>query len=183
MRMFKIEEVIEIPNNVKVEIEGNRIKIKGPKGEIERTIDSNIKILLENSKIKLVCYFATRREKRILYTWVSHIENMIKGVTEGFKYKLKAVYVHFPFKMKVQGDTFIIENFLGEKTSRTIKIPNDIKVKIEGDYVIVEGIDIEKTGNFAGLLEQLTSIPGKDPRKFQDGLYIIEKPYTKYITE
>jgi len=184
MRLFKIEEVIEIPSNVKVEVENNKIKVRGPKGELERVIDyPNIKVLVENNKLRLVSYFATRREKRILYTWASHIENMIKGVTEGFVYKLKAVYVHFPFKMKVQGDTFIIENFLGEKAPRKITIPKGIKVRVDGDYVIVEGVDIEKVGNFAGILEQMTSIPGKDPRKFQDGLYIIEKPYTKYITE
>ncbi len=181
MRPFKLEEEIEVPEDVQVELKNNELIIKGPKGEIKRKFDyPSIKIITEDKKIKLVTYFPTRRKKRVFNTWVSHIENMIKGVTEGFRYKLKAVYVHFPFKMKIQGNKFIIENFLGEKTSRVLHLPNDVKVKIEGEYVIVESHDIEKAGNVAGLLEQLTRIVGKDPRKFQDGLYIVEKPYTKY---
>ncbi len=80
--------------------------------------------------------------------------------------------------MKVQGNKFIIENFLGERANRELEIPKDVKVKIQGDIVLVESYDIEKAGNFAGLLEILTRRKRgkKDPRKFQDGLYIIEKP-------
>lgn len=183
MRPFKLEDEIEVPENVQIELKNNELIIKGPKGEVKRRFEyPTIKIIVENKKIKLVTYFPTRREKRIFNTWIGHIENMIKGVTEGFRYKLKAAYVHFPFKMKVQGNKFIIENFLGERAPRVLEIPKDVKVKIEGEYVIVESHDIEKAGNVAGLLEQLTRIGGKkDPRKFQDGLYIIEKPYTKYV--
>ena len=182
MRTFKLEETIDIPENVQVDLLGNKLKVKGPKGELIRSFEyPNIKILIEDGKIKLVCYFATRRDKRVFNTWVKHIKNMIKGVTEGFTFKLKAVYVHFPLKMKVQGNQFIVENFLGEKSPRVVELPDDVTVKVDGDYVIVESYDIEKAGNVAGILEQLTRVKGKDPRKFQDGIYIVEKPYYKYI--
>ena len=182
MRTFKLEEVVEIPENVQVELNGNELRVKGPKGELVRKFEyPNISIQLEDGKIKIVSYFATRREKRVFNTWVKHIKNMIRGVTEGFTFKLKAVYVHFPFKMKLQGNQFIVENFLGEKSPRVDELPQDVKVKIEGDYVVVESHDIEKAGNVAGILEQLTRVKGKDTRKFQDGLYIVEKPYYKYL--
>jgi len=179
MRYYTIEETIEIPKNVQIKIDGEKIIIKGPKGEIERKIN-NPKIIFEikDNKLHVRAEFATRREIRDMNTMISHIKNAIEGVTKGFVYKLKAVYVHFPFKMKIQGNKFIIENFLGERANRELEIPKDVKVRIEGDIVIVESHDIEKAGNFAGLLEILTRKKGKkkDPRKFQDGLYIIEKP-------
>jgi len=179
MRYYTTEEVIEIPKNVQVRIDGDKIIIKGPKGEIIRKINNpRIVFEIKDNKLYLRAYFATRREIRDMNAMVSHIKNAIEGVTNGFVYKLKAVYVHFPFKMKIQGNKFIIENFLGERANRELEIPKDVKVKIEGDTVIVESHDIEKAGNFAGLLEILTRSKGKkkDPRKFQDGLYIIEKP-------
>ena len=140
-----MEDEIEIPDNVQVELKDHELIVRGPKGEVKRKFDyPNIKIIVEDKKIKIVTYFPTRREKRVFNTWISHIENMIKGVTEGFRYKLKAVYVHFPFKMKVQGNKFIVENFLGEKAPRVLELPKDVNVKIEGEYVIVESHDIEK---------------------------------------
>jgi len=179
MRYYNVEEIIEIPNNVQIKIDGDKIIIKGPKGEIERKIN-NPKIIFEikDNKLYVRAEFATRREIRDMNTMISHIKNAIEGVTKGFVYKLKAIYVHFPFKMKVQGNKFIIENFMGERANRELEIPKDVKVRIEGDIVIIESCDIEKAGNFAGLLEILTKKKGKkkDPRKFQDGLYIIEKP-------
>jgi len=179
MRYYIIEEVIEIPKDVQIKIEGDRILIKGPKGEVVRKIN-NPRIIFEikENKLHAKVDFATRREVRDLNTMVSHIKNAIEGVTKGFVYKLKAIYIHFPFKMKVQGNKFVIENFMGERANRELEIPKDVKVRIEGDIVVVESHDLEKAGNFAGLLEILTRKRGKrkDPRKFQDGLYIIEKP-------
>jgi len=179
MRYYIIEEMIEIPKDVQIKIEGDRIIVKGPKGEVVRKIN-NPRIIFEikDNKMYARVDFATRREIRDFNTMISHIKNAIEGVTRGFVYKLKAIYVHFPFKMKVQGNKFIIENFMGERANRELEIPKDVKVKIEGDIVIVESYDLEKAGNFAGLLEMLTRKRGKrkDPRKFQDGLYIIEKP-------
>ncbi|MEM1782325.1 MAG: 50S ribosomal protein L6 [Nanopusillaceae archaeon] len=177
MRYHIIEERINIPEKVKIEIKDGKIIIIGPKGKVERKIE-HPKILLniENNILVIKAYFATRRESKHLYSLVSHIKNAINGVLNGFQYKLKAVYVHFPFKMKVSGNKFIIENFLGERKTREVEIPEDVKVRVEEDFVIVESVDIEKAGNFASQLETLTKIREKDLRKFQDGLYMIEKP-------
>ncbi|MFH7903044.1 MAG: 50S ribosomal protein L6 [Candidatus Aenigmatarchaeota archaeon] len=177
MRYHIIEESINIPENVNIEIKENKIIVSGPKGKVERRIEHpKIYITIENNILILKAYFATRREAKHLYTLASHIKNAINGVLHGFQYKLKAVYVHFPFKMKIQNNKFIIENFLGERKNRELEIPEGVNVKIEGDIVIVEGVDIEIVGNFASRLEALTKIKEKDLRKFQDGLYIIEKP-------
>jgi len=109
-------------------------------------------------------------------TFWAHIRNLIRGVTEGFEYKLKVVYAHFPIKLRVEGDEVIIENFLGEKHPRKAKIVGRVKVEIRGQEIIVKGIDKEECGQTAANLEQATKIKRLDPRVFQDGIYIVEKP-------
>ena len=49
-------------------------------------------------------------------TLASHINNMIVGVTNGFEYRMKVVYSHFPIQLKVASDELIINNFLGERS-------------------------------------------------------------------
>ncbi len=168
---------IDIPQEVDVSIsEDGTILVKGPKGELKRTFSyPNVYIYKEDNRIILSSFHPSKREKRMLKTFYSHIKNMIKGVTEGYEYRLKIVYVHFPMKVKVEGDKVIIENFIGEKKPRIAKILEGVKVRIEGDEIIVEGIDKEKVGQTAANIEQATRLREKDRRKFQDGIYIIKK--------
>ena len=186
MRPYIIKHDIEIPEGVVAMFDekNRKIIVKGPKGELERTLDyPNIKVFVDekNRKISILSYFPTRRDKSILNSWRKHIYNMIVGVTKGFKYKLRAVYVHFPFKVEIRGSELVVDNFLGEKKPRVLRIPDGVSVKVNGNEITVESIDIEKAGNVAGMIEQLTKVRRKDIRKFQDGIYIVEKPYYKYI--
>jgi len=178
MRPPVVREEIEIPENVDAKLENNELIIKGPLGENRRKfMHPKINIKIEDKKIILETYFPTRREIKLFNTWVSHIENMIKGVIEGFRYRLKIVYTHFPFRVKVQGDKLIIENFLGEKSPRIAKILPGAKVKIENDEIIVESHNIEIAGQTAANIENACKIKEKDRRKFLDGIWIVEKPY------
>jgi large subunit ribosomal protein L6 len=100
---------------------------------------------------------------------------MIVGVTNGFEYKMKIVYSHFPVKTSIKGDQFIIENFLGEKHPRKANILGDTKINVKGDDVILTGPNKEDVGQTAANIEQITKIKRYDPRKFQDGIYITHK--------
>jgi large subunit ribosomal protein L6 len=100
---------------------------------------------------------------------------MIVGLTDGFTYNMKIVYAHFPMTVKAAGDKVTIENFLGERHPRTAKIVGDAKVQIKGEDVTVSGINKEDVGQTMANLEQATKIKGRDPRVFQDGIYLINK--------
>jgi large subunit ribosomal protein L6 len=89
---------------------------------------------------------------------------------------MKIVYAHFPIKAAVKGDTFVIENFLGEKSPRKTSILGSTKVQVKGDQVVLTGPDVELVGQTAANIERATKIKGFDPRIFQDGIYITEKP-------
>src|SRR5690606_1375479 len=98
-----------------------------------------------------------------------------KGVTEGFTYRMKIVYAHFPMSVKVAGDSVVIENFLGERHPRRARIVGDTKVQVKGDEVEVSGINKEDVGQTMANIEQATRIKGRDPRVFQDGIYLVSK--------
>ncbi|MBP1911887.1 50S ribosomal protein L6 [Thermococcus stetteri] len=171
-----IREEIKIPEGVEVTVEGNTVKVKGPKGELERELKyPGVQIFTEDGKVVIYKEFPRKRDVAIARTFKAHINNMIKGVTEGFKYKLKVVYSHFPMTVKVQGDEVIIENFLGEKNPRRAKILPGVTVKVKGSEIEVEGIDKEAVGQTAANIEQATRITKWDRRVFQDGIYIVEK--------
>ena len=168
---------VEIPQGITVDIEGKKVIVKGPKGELSKDFSHTVVTIEKKDDKVIVKYiFPTRREKAQVGTVAAHIRNMIKGVSEGFIYKMKMVYSHFPFTVKVDGKQVIIENFLGERAPRTAKIVgNDTKVKVKGDDVIIEGIDIEAVGQTAANIQLATKIKDKDPRVFMDGIYVYEK--------
>ncbi|OYT60117.1 MAG: 50S ribosomal protein L6 [Desulfurococcales archaeon ex4484_217_1] len=177
-KILHYAEEVEVPDNVDVKIQGMRVKVKGPKGELIKDFSHIRQVLLrkENKKIVVETYFANRKVKACIGTIASHIRNMITGVTKGYRYKLKIVYSHFPISVKVQGKRIIIENFLGEKAPRITKIyGDDVTVRVEGDDVIVEGIDIEHVGQTAANIERAARVKEYDPRVFMDGIYIYEK--------
>ncbi|WP_297549309.1 50S ribosomal protein L6 [Thermococcus sp.] len=171
-----IREEVEIPEGVEVTVEGNTVKVKGPKGELQRELKyPGVKIFTEDGKVVIYKEFPRKKDIAIARTFKAHIANMIKGVTEGFTYRLKVVYSHFPISVKVQGDEVIIENFLGEKAPRRAKILPGVTVKVRGQEIVVEGIDKEAVGQTAANIEQATRITKWDRRVFQDGIYIVEK--------
>ena len=171
-----VREEVEIPEGVEVTVEGNTVKVKGPKGELERELKyPGVQIFTEDGKVVVFKEFPRRRDIAIARTFKAHIANMIRGVTEGFTYRLKVLYSHFPMTVKVQGDEVLIENFLGEKNPRKAKILPGVTVKVMGQEIVVESIDKEKAGQTAANIEQATKINKWDRRVFQDGIYIVEK--------
>ncbi|ADC70413.1 ribosomal protein L6P [Methanocaldococcus sp. FS406-22] len=171
-----IEERVKIPENVQVEINNNEVVVKSEGKELRRKFEHpKIVIKKEGDEVVIFCEYPRRKDKAMVGTIRAHINNMIKGVTEGFTYKLKIRYAHFPMKVSVKGNEVIIENFLGEKHPRRARIMEGVTVKISGEDVIVTGIDKEKVGQTAANIEQATRIKGRDPRVFQDGIYIVEK--------
>ncbi len=172
-----VRKEIEIPEGVTVNVEGRVITVRGPKGEVRRDFSfaRNVRIYLRDNKVIVESFFARRKQRALTFSIAAHIRNMIKGVTEGYRYKLKIIYSHFPISVKVQGDKVIIENFLGERAPRIAKIVGNAKVRVEKRDIIVEGVDIEEVGQTAANIEQATKIRGFDRRVFVDGIYIYEK--------
>jgi large subunit ribosomal protein L6 len=177
MKFKNYVEEIEVTEGVEASLDNTILVIKGDKGELKRDFfDPKIKIDIKDKKIIFNVAIMTKREKMLLGTYVAHVKNMFRGVTEGFTYKLKICSGHFPMNVSFKNNEFIIKNFIGEKVPRVLKVNPDVSVKIEGELVTIEANNIELAGQTAGSIEKLSSRPGFDRRIFQQGIFIIEKP-------
>ncbi len=172
-----VVERIPIPPGVSVDVEEPaRATVRGPKGVLTKDFShAKVYIRTSNSTILVESYIKGKRGESACRTIASHVRNMIKGVVEGFTYKLKIVYSHFPVSVKVEGDKVVIENFMGEKSKRVAKIVGNVKVQVKGDDVVVEGIDLEQVAQTAANIEQASRIRDRDSRIFMDGIYIYER--------
>lgn len=171
-----VVEEVKIPEEVTVAVKDSMVSVEGPKGKLERMLyHPKVAIDKMEGTVRVKCEFARGKEQALVGAFVSHISNMIKGVTKGFTYQMKIVFSHFPMKVSVKGNEFIIENFLGEKFPRKAKLLEDVKVTVKGDIVTVEGIDREHVGQTAANIERATRVRYRDIRVFQDGIYITAK--------
>jgi large subunit ribosomal protein L6 len=176
MRAIETVATVEIPEGVDGTLEGRIVTIKGEKGELVRDFShAPIKIQLDGKTVTVQASWPRKKEAALVGTVRSHIQNMIKGVTKGFTYKLKIVFSHFPITVKIKEKTLTIENFTGERNPRKAKIMGDTKVTVKGDDIIVQGINLEDVSQTAANIQNATKIRRKDPRVFLDGIYVYEK--------
>lgn len=171
-----IENTIEIPDNVTLILEGKNIIISGENGQVSKDFGhTRLDMEHEANTLKIWAVNPKKREASLVNTISAHINNMIKGVTQGFTYKLKIVFVHFPMTVRIQGRELVIQNFIGERKDRYAQIVGDVKVRVEKEDVIIEGVDIEKVAQTAANIQQACKIRKKDLRKFLDGIYVYSK--------
>jgi large subunit ribosomal protein L6 len=167
---------IEIPEGIEVRQEEGAFVVKGPKGELKKVLEAGkVQLLIQPGKVLLKANRITKREKKMLGSMQSHILNMVKGVTEGYIYKLKVCSGHFPMNAAVKGQDFVVSNSIGEKHPRVLRIKPGVKVEVAGDVVEVTGNDKAVVSQAAASIECLLKRPDFDRRIFQDGVYITEK--------
>jgi large subunit ribosomal protein L6 len=172
----KPEIFVVIPSGVTASVEGNTVKVKGAKGEISRKfVLHDIIISKKDDKIVVTSPTTRKADKAKAGAIHAHIRNMVASTSNGVVYKMKIVYSHFPMNVKVQGDKFVIDNFLGEKCPRKAKILKNVTVEVKGQDVTLKGIDKDIVSQTAANIEQITKITNRDLRVFQDGIYITEK--------
>ena len=131
------------------------VTVKGTKGELVRDF-SHLPLKLTAVKgkdgktsLKVELSMGNRKQVAAVRTVCSHVKNMIKGVTLGYRYSMKLVYAHFPISINVENEGKLVEirNFIGEKIVRSVTARGDAtKIKRGGKDnkdVVVEGIDID----------------------------------------
>ena len=177
VKIDRIEHPIDLPDGVSASIDGTVLTVKGPKGELSREYQSSrVSLLQDGAGLLVRTDLPRRKDKALAGTWNAHINNMVKGVTEGFSYTLRCFYSHFPMTMKVEGSEFVVNNYFGERVPRTAHILDNVDVKVSNKVeVTVSGIDKEAVGQTAANIERCTTVKNRDRRVFQDGIYLLNK--------
>ena len=171
-----VEERVAIPEGVRVDVQGDDVTVARGETTLRRAVvHPAVGVAVEGDEVVVRSPRMRKQERALVGTYAAHLRNMIRGVTEGFTYTMKIVYAHFPVKVGVRGDRVVIENFLGERHPRTARIMGDTQVEVRGDTLTLTGPDVEAVGQTAANVEQATKIKNKDPRVFQDGIYIVSK--------
>jgi len=134
---------IPIPQEVKVDIQGNRVSIEGPKGKLSRELRPEIKVSLKDKEI-VVERTSNRRFDRSLHGLSrTLIANMVKGVTQGYNRVLEIKGVGY--KAEIKGK--ILSLSLGFSLPILFIPPDGIKIELEGPTkIVVWGIDKELVG-------------------------------------
>jgi len=181
MKTINLSQVVEIPKDVKVKVNGATISVAGKRGKLVKNFrHALLDIQMRGNKLTVQKWFASKKELALVKTNCTHIENMIKGVTKGYQYKMRSVYAHFPINVTMHNEENVVEirNFLGEKIVRKVRMEKGVScVNSPGqkDELILEGNDIELVSKSAALIQQSTTVHDKDIRKFLDGIYVSER--------
>ena len=178
-------ESINVPEGVKVVCKDRIVTVTGPRGTLTKDLSHLVmefRVVNNGSKVTFVRWFGNRLDLACIKTGLSLVENMITGVTKGFRFKLRFAYAHFPINVSVEGQVVEIRNFLGEKRVRSQTLPAGMKVyrtdvtKVK-DELVVESIDLASVSQECAKIHQLCLVKNKDIRMFLDGIYVQTKEH------
>ena len=141
---------IIIPEKVGVEIDGRKVTVKGPKGELFKEFRPEISIEIKENIVFISPKNETKQTRALWGLTRALIANMVKGVTEGFEKKLEIEGVGF--KAQASGDT--LELFVGFSHSVKIKAPENTNFSVEKNVITVSGIDLEKVSQTAAKIRK-----------------------------
>lgn len=184
MKVLKAQRTLEVPDGVEVTLKARKITVKGPRGTLTRDFTHLPRIDLHHDKeakeIVATMYFSSKKRLACLRTVCSHISNLFDGVLKGFRYKMRAVYAHFPVNVNLgpKGEKVEIRNFLGEKRTRVCNMQEGVKISRDDsvkDCLVLEGNDIDNVSKSAALIHMSCLVKKKDIRKFLDGFYVSER--------
>jgi large subunit ribosomal protein L6 len=142
---------IEIPDGVEIDVKPGAVKVKGPKGELNQDLSSDMKVAIDNGTLK-VERPTDRGEHRALHGLTrSLIANMVEGVTDGFERRLEIQGVGYRAQLKGKA----LEMALGYSHPVTIQAPEGIDFEVpQPTEVIVRGIDKQLVGETAARIRK-----------------------------
>jgi len=138
---------IPVPSDVQVTIRGSEVAVKGPKGELSRTLHRDMSVSLEDNQI-IVTRPTDHRLHRSLHGLTrALLANMVQGVDEGFTKKLEIHGVGY--RAQQEGDKLVLH--VGYSHPVQIAPPPGITLEVEKGYrdIVVRGVDKELVGRVA----------------------------------
>jgi large subunit ribosomal protein L6 len=137
---------VAIPSGVTASVEGQTVKVKGPKGALSLVLHGDVTAKVEGSEVKVDPRGETKRARAMWGTYRSLLANVMEGVTKGFERRLEITGVGY--RAAVQGKNLQIQ--LGYSHDIVYPIPEGITIVTpKPTEIVVTGIDGQKVGHVA----------------------------------
>jgi large subunit ribosomal protein L6 len=136
---------IAIPAGVEVKLDGNTVSVKGPKGELTRTVHQNMKVEVNGAEVTVTRPNDDKENRSLHGLTRTLIANMIKGVTDGFSKELEVNGVGY--RASVEGNKLVLN--VGYSHPVEMPLPDGIKAEVNDKKITISGIDNQKVGQFA----------------------------------
>jgi large subunit ribosomal protein L6 len=137
---------ITIPAKVEVAIDGNKVVVKGPKGELSRHLPNNVIVSQEGTTLLVARRDETRTSRQLHGLSRTLVANMVEGVANGFQRRLEIQGVGY--RAQIQGRNLVLN--MGYSHQVQIEPPEGVQFAVEGTTnVIISGYDKEIVGNTA----------------------------------
>jgi len=139
-------KAVAIPSGVTANVEGQTVKVKGPKGAVQLVLHDDVVVSMDEGAVKLEPRGESKRARSLWGTSRTLVANLISGVTKGFEERLEITGVGY--RAAVQGKTLNLQ--LGFSHDVNFPIPEGIAIATpKPTEVVVTGIDKQKVGHVA----------------------------------
>ncbi|CCH56242.1 ribosomal protein L6 [Fibrisoma limi BUZ 3] len=150
---------IALPSNVTLSYDNNIVTVKGPKGTLTQTIDPDISVEVQDGQVQVSRPTEQKRHKALHGLYRALVNNMVTGVSTGFKVDLEVIGVGY--KASVANN--VLELNLGYSHNVFVAIPPEIKVtavteKGQNPKVSLEGLDKQLIGDVAAKIRSLRKV-------------------------
>ena len=139
-------KAVAIPSGVTANVEGQTVKVKGPKGAMQVVLHDDVTVVMDKATVKLEPRDETKRARSMWGTSRTLVANLVAGVTKGFEEKLEITGVGF--RAAVQGKTLNLQ--LGFSHDVNFAIPEGIAIATpKPTEIVVTGMDKQQVGQVA----------------------------------
>lgn len=145
------KQPITVPSAVKIDIDGQRISVSGPKGKLEREVVPEVRLHMEEGVLTVTRPSDEPRDRAMHGLTRALLANMVTGVDAGFRKTLELVGVGY--RAQLQGSHLVLA--LGFSHPVEITPPDGITFTVEGPRVHIDGIDREQVGQVAANIRKL----------------------------
>ena len=153
------KRLIDIPSDVTIDIQGNTITVKGPKGELVNTFNEEMTYNLEDSTLEVVRPSDSKEHRTVHGTTRALINNMVEGVSKGFVKELELIGVCY--RAQMQGNKLNLSVGLSHPVE--FESGDTLTITVDGNTNIkIEGINKEEVG---ALASNIRSVRPPEPYK------------------
>jgi large subunit ribosomal protein L6 len=160
---------VALPKGVTLQVEGNSVAVKGPRGELRRTLHPEMELAMADGQFTVTRPSDEKRYKALHGLTRTLVQNMVDGVSKGFSKSLEIQGVGYKAEARPYGVNLIV----GYSHPVKYEAPKGIKITVDNNTMVkIEGADKELVGQVAA---ELRSVRPPEPYKGKGIRYVGEQ--------